>query len=123
MGKRLHPRLVMKNVSKIISMSGKSYDFRFLCVMEIIEFVGFEDKKHYTLSYLRCIEFLYGEHGLDVVELLHKNLVLALQVISRRLIWKSEELKMCLSNFDKVCHRVHAKNQFKLQDKQFEEKV
>ncbi|XP_031258772.1 paired amphipathic helix protein Sin3-like 1 [Pistacia vera] len=69
---------------------------------------------------LRCIERLYGERGLDVVELLHNSPVPALQVISPRLIQKREELKMCLSEFDKVWNQVYTKNQLKLQDKQHE---
>ncbi|KAJ0091808.1 hypothetical protein Patl1_26005 [Pistacia atlantica] len=69
---------------------------------------------------LRCIERLYGERGLDVVELLHNSPVPALQVISPRLIQRREELKICLSEFDKVWNQVYTKNQLKLQDKQQE---
>lgn len=75
-------------------------------------------KDYLTRFDLRCIERLYGEHGLEMVKLLHNSPVFALQVILPRLIQKREELKMCLSDFDKVCHQVYAKNQFRLQEKQ-----
>lgn len=65
---------------------------------------------------LRCIERLYGDHGLDVVEILRKNPSLALPVISTRLRQKQEEWTRCRSDFNKVWAEVYAKNHYKSLD-------
>ncbi|CAK9187193.1 unnamed protein product [Ilex paraguariensis] len=47
---------------------------------------------HFTALNLRCIERLYGDHGLDVMDVLRKNAPLALPVILTRLKQKQEEV-------------------------------
>ncbi|CAA0834734.1 Paired amphipathic helix protein Sin3-like 4 [Striga hermonthica] len=59
---------------------------------------------------LRCIERLYGDHGLDVVDLLRKNAPAALPVILTRLKQKQEELARCRADFNKVWAGIYAKN-------------
>lgn len=71
---------------------------------------------HFTTLNLRCIERLYGDHGLDVVEILRKNPSLALPVISTRLRQKQEEWTRCRSDFNKVWAEVYAKNHYKSLD-------
>ncbi|KAL0431680.1 UNVERIFIED_CONTAM: Paired amphipathic helix protein Sin3-like 2 [Sesamum radiatum] len=46
---------------------------------------------HFTALNLRCIERLYGDHGLDVMDILRKNPSVALPVILTRLKQKQEE--------------------------------
>ncbi|KAL9230128.1 hypothetical protein vseg_005517 [Gypsophila vaccaria] len=65
---------------------------------------------------LRCIERLYGDHGLDVIDILHKNPALALPVILTRLKQKQEEWTKCRGDFNKVWDEVYAKNHFKSLD-------
>ncbi|RDX70754.1 Paired amphipathic helix protein Sin3-like 3, partial [Mucuna pruriens] len=62
---------------------------------------------------LRCIERLYGDHGLDGMEVLRKNAPLALLVILTRLKQKQEEWARCLADFSKVCAEIYAKNYHK----------
>lgn len=59
---------------------------------------------------LRCIERLYGDHGLDVMDLLKKNPYLALPVILTRLKQKQEEWARCRSDFNKVWADIYTKN-------------
>ncbi|VAH00014.1 unnamed protein product [Triticum turgidum subsp. durum] len=47
--------------------------------------------EHLTSLNLRCIERLYGDHGLDVMDVLRKNASVALPVILTRLKQKQEE--------------------------------
>ncbi|CAN6327057.1 unnamed protein product [Urochloa humidicola] len=47
--------------------------------------------EHLTSLNMRCIERLYGDHGLDVMEVLRKNADVALPVILTRLKQKQEE--------------------------------
>lgn len=65
---------------------------------------------------LRCIERLYGDHGLDVMDVLKKNVSLALPVILTRLKQKQEEWARCRSDFDKVWAEIYAKNYYKSLD-------
>lgn len=65
---------------------------------------------------LRCIERLYGDHGLDVMDILCKNPSLALPVILTRLKQKQEEWTRCRSDFNKVWAEIYAKNHFKSLD-------
>ena len=65
---------------------------------------------------LRCIERLYGEHGLDVIDILHKNPATALPVILTRLKQKQDEWKKCRDDFDKIWAKVYAKNHYKSLD-------
>ncbi|XVF44115.1 hypothetical protein PTKIN_Ptkin02bG0094400 [Pterospermum kingtungense] len=71
---------------------------------------------HFTALNLRCIERLYGDHGLDVMEVLRKNAYLALPVILTRLKQKQEEWARCRSDFSKVWAEIYAKNYHKSLD-------
>ncbi|CAL9219216.1 unnamed protein product [Arabidopsis halleri] len=82
-----------------------------------ISFSGsFRIEDHFTALNLRCIERLYGDHGLDVIDILHKNLATALPVILTRLKQKQDEWKKCREDFDKVWANVYAKNHYKSLD-------
>lgn len=65
---------------------------------------------------LRCVERLYGDHGLDVMDVLRKNALLALPVILTRLKQKQEEWARCRSDFNKVWAEIYAKNYHKSLD-------
>lgn len=64
----------------------------------------------------RCIERLYGDHALDVMEVLRKNAPLALPVILSRLKQKQEEWARCRADFNKVWAEIYAKNYHKSLD-------
>ncbi|CDY28682.1 BnaCnng05680D [Brassica napus] len=82
-----------------------------------IAFSGsFRIEDHFTALNLRCIERLYGEHGLDVIDILHKNPATALPVILTRLKQKQDEWKKCRDDFDKIWAKVYAKNHYKSLD-------
>ncbi|XP_010532951.1 PREDICTED: paired amphipathic helix protein Sin3-like 3 isoform X2 [Tarenaya hassleriana] len=71
---------------------------------------------HLTALNLRCIERLYGDHGLDVMDVLKKNASLALPVILTRLKQKQEDWARCRSDFNKVWAEIYAKNYHKSLD-------
>ncbi|KAM7269592.1 hypothetical protein ACFE04_025089 [Oxalis oulophora] len=71
---------------------------------------------HFTALNLRCIERLYGDHGLDVMDVLKKNASLALPVILTRLKQKQEEWARCRADFNKVWADIYAKNYHKSLD-------
>ncbi|KAL6556145.1 suppressor of nup116-c lethal [Orobanche gracilis] len=71
---------------------------------------------HFTVLNLRCIERLYGDHGLDVIDILRKNPVHSLPVILTRLKQKQEEWSKCRSDFNKVWADIYAKNHYKSLD-------
>ncbi|XP_057529106.1 paired amphipathic helix protein Sin3-like 3 isoform X2 [Amaranthus tricolor] len=71
---------------------------------------------HFTSINLRCIERLYGDHGLDVMDVLRKNAILALPVILTRLKQKQEEWARCRADFNKVWAEIYAKNYHKSLD-------
>ncbi|KAA8533070.1 hypothetical protein F0562_033397 [Nyssa sinensis] len=71
---------------------------------------------YFTALNLRCIERLYGDHGLDVMDVLRKNAPLALPVILTRLKQKQEEWARCRSDFNKVWAEIYAKNYHKSLD-------
>ncbi|XP_073125861.1 paired amphipathic helix protein Sin3-like 2 isoform X2 [Henckelia pumila] len=73
---------------------------------------------YFTVLNLRCIERLYGEHGLDVMDILRKNAALALPVILTRLKQKQEEWTRCQLDFDKVWAEIYSKNHYKSLDHQ-----
>ncbi|ESQ35817.1 hypothetical protein EUTSA_v10006620mg [Eutrema salsugineum] len=73
-------------------------------------------EKHLSAMNLRCIERLYGDHGLDIMDLLKKNMHSALPVILTRLKQKQEEWARCHSDFQKVWAEVYAKNHHKSLD-------
>nr|CAD1838271.1 unnamed protein product [Ananas comosus var. bracteatus] len=71
---------------------------------------------HLTPLNLRCIERLYGDHGLDVMDVLRKNADAALPVILTRLKQKQEEWSKCRADFNKVWAEIYAKNYHKSLD-------
>ncbi|XP_074557091.1 paired amphipathic helix protein Sin3-like 3 isoform X3 [Curcuma longa] len=71
---------------------------------------------HLTSLNMRCIERLYGDHGLDVMDVIQKNASLALPVILTRLKQKQEEWSRCRSDFNKVWAEIYAKNYHKSLD-------
>ncbi|GKV22786.1 hypothetical protein SLEP1_g32612 [Rubroshorea leprosula] len=71
---------------------------------------------HFTALNLRCIERLYGDHGLDVMDVLRKNAPLALPVILTRLKQKQEEWARCRADFNKVWAEIYSKNYHKSLD-------
>ncbi|CAL0317223.1 unnamed protein product [Lupinus luteus] len=71
---------------------------------------------HFTALNVRCIERLYGDHGLDVVDILRKNPTHSLPVIITRLKQKQEEWTRCRSDFNKVWAEIYAKNHYKSLD-------
>ncbi|KAG8501559.1 hypothetical protein CXB51_003864 [Gossypium anomalum] len=73
-------------------------------------------EEYFTVLNLRCIERLYGDHGLDVMEILHKNPALALPVILTRLKQKQEEWTKCRSDFNKVWAEIYSRNHYKSLD-------
>uniref|UniRef100_A0A251KUQ5 Histone deacetylase interacting domain-containing protein n=1 Tax=Manihot esculenta TaxID=3983 RepID=A0A251KUQ5_MANES len=73
-------------------------------------------EEHFTALTLRCIERLYGDHGLDVMDVLRKNTSLALPVILTRLKQKQEEWARCRADFNKVWAEIYAKNYHKSLD-------
>ncbi|KAJ8760863.1 hypothetical protein K2173_021901 [Erythroxylum novogranatense] len=73
-------------------------------------------EEHLTALNLRCIERLYGDHGLDVMDVLRKNTSLALPVILTRLKQKQEEWARCRADFNKVWAEIYAKNYHKSLD-------
>lgn len=82
-------------------------------VMLALEKITFlEISKPFILAALnlRCIERLYGDHGLDVMDVLRKNAPLSLPVILTRLKQKQEEWARCRSDFNKVWAEIYFKN-------------
>ncbi|PON46541.1 Histone deacetylase interacting protein [Parasponia andersonii] len=73
-------------------------------------------EEHFTALNQRCIERLYGDHGLDVMDVLRKNAPLALPVILTRLKQKQEEWARCRSDFNKVWAEIYSKNYHKSLD-------
>ncbi|GMH01660.1 hypothetical protein Nepgr_003499 [Nepenthes gracilis] len=73
-------------------------------------------EEHITALNLRCIERLYGDHGLDVMDVLRKNATIALPVILTRLKQKQEEWVRCRADFNKVWAEIYAKNYHKSLD-------
>ncbi|KAJ4765389.1 paired amphipathic helix Sin3-like protein [Rhynchospora pubera] len=65
---------------------------------------------------MRCIEKLYGDHGLDAIEVLRRKPEAALPVLLGRLKQKLEEWNQCRIDFNKVWADVYAKNYHKSLD-------
>ncbi|XP_039121136.1 paired amphipathic helix protein Sin3-like 4 isoform X2 [Dioscorea cayenensis subsp. rotundata] len=65
---------------------------------------------YFTPLNLRCIERLYGDHGLDVMDIMRKNPVVAFPVILSRLKQKQEEWSRSRSDFNKVWAEIYARN-------------
>ncbi|KAK8626398.1 hypothetical protein V6N13_134044 [Hibiscus sabdariffa] len=70
-------------------------------------------EEHFTAQNLRCIERLYDDHGLDVMDVLRKKAQLDLPVI---LTQKLEEWTSCRSDFNKIWAKVYANNLHKSLD-------
>ncbi|CAM8986310.1 unnamed protein product [Rhodiola kirilowii] len=73
-------------------------------------------EEHFSALNVRCIERLYGDHGLDVVDILRKNPYMALPVILTRLKQKQEEWARCRSDFNMVWADIYSKNHYKSLD-------
>lgn len=69
-----------------------------------------------TAINIRCVERIYGDHGLDVIDLLRKNAAVALPVILTRLKQKRDEWTKCKEDMNKVWAEVYAKNYHKSLD-------
>ncbi|KAI3855837.1 hypothetical protein MKX03_036991 [Papaver bracteatum] len=65
---------------------------------------------HLTPANLRCIKRLYGEYGLEVIDILRSNTISALETILRRLKQKQQELSCDRSEFDQVWAESRANN-------------
>ncbi|KAL5541228.1 hypothetical protein UlMin_042701 [Ulmus minor] len=65
---------------------------------------------HFSVVNMRCIERLYGKHGLVMMDAFRENVHVALPVILARLKQKQDELARCRVEFDKVWVRGFAKN-------------
>ena len=66
--------------------------------------------------HLRCIERLYGDLGIDVMDVLKKNAALALPLILTRLKQKQEEWLRCRFDTKKFWAEIYAKNYHKSLD-------
>ncbi|GJW59243.1 paired amphipathic helix protein Sin3-like protein 2 isoform X1 [Tanacetum coccineum] len=71
---------------------------------------------HFSALNLRCIERLYRDHGLEVMETLRKSPSTAVRVILIRMKQKQEERIKCQEDFNKVCANIYAKNHYKSLD-------
>ncbi|XP_051121672.1 paired amphipathic helix protein Sin3-like 4 [Andrographis paniculata] len=76
---------------------------------------------HLKVKDLRCIENLYGEYGLDVLEGLKKNIKLSLPIILNRLNNKMAECEKSRAKFNKVWEKVNHKNYLKSLDHKHED--
>ncbi|CAM8903474.1 unnamed protein product [Rhodiola kirilowii] len=72
--------------------------------------------EHFSALNIRCIERLYGDHGLDAVDILRKNPCTALPVILTRMKQKQEEWARCRTDFNKVWADIYSKNHYKSLD-------
>ncbi|CAA0829989.1 Paired amphipathic helix protein Sin3-like 2 [Striga hermonthica] len=72
--------------------------------------------EYFSALNLRCIERLYGDHGVDVVDILRKNASRALPVILIRLKQKQEEWTKCRLDFNKIWAEIYSKNHYKSLD-------
>lgn len=62
------------------------------------------------------MERIYGDHGLDVLDLLRRNPSQSLPVLYQRLCQKKEEWARCREDMNKVWRDVYAKNYHKSLD-------
>ena len=65
---------------------------------------------------MRCVERIYGDHGLDIQDLLKRNPHVALPVVLSRLKQKREEWARCQLEMNKVWKEVYSKNYHKSLD-------
>ncbi|KAH7532571.1 hypothetical protein FEM48_Zijuj04G0034500 [Ziziphus jujuba var. spinosa] len=106
--------MLLESVSATAKQVEELFDF--ITLNEISPDTPHLIEDHFTALNLRCIERLYGDHGLDVMDILCKNPSLALPVILTRLKQKQEEWTRCRSDFNKVWAEIYAKNHFKSLD-------
>ncbi|KAL2633451.1 hypothetical protein R1flu_004930 [Riccia fluitans] len=71
---------------------------------------------HLSAINLRCIERIYGDHGLDVIDVVKKSTTSALPVVLSRLKQKHEDWLRCRTDMNKVWAEVYAKNYHKSLD-------
>nr|GFA69173.1 paired amphipathic helix protein Sin3-like 2 isoform X1 [Tanacetum cinerariifolium] len=71
---------------------------------------------HFLALNLHCIEHLYEDHGLEVMETLRKSPSTALPIILIRMKQKQEEWIKCREDFNKVWADIYAKNHYKSLD-------
>ncbi|KAL5554592.1 hypothetical protein UlMin_041993 [Ulmus minor] len=81
------------------------------CAEKLLEEISIED--HFSVLNLRCIERLYGDHGLDMIDALRENVLNALPVILNHLKQKQEEVATSRVEFDKVWTGAFAENYHK----------
>ncbi|KAJ4912071.1 Paired amphipathic helix protein Sin3-like 2 [Raphanus sativus] len=99
------------------SAAKSAEDLLNIIIEKKISFEGsFPVEDHFTALNLRCIERLYGDHGLDVTDLIRKNPAAALPVILTRLKQKQDEWTKCRGDFNVVWKDVYAKNHYKSLD-------
>ncbi|XP_057829322.1 paired amphipathic helix protein Sin3-like 2 isoform X2 [Cryptomeria japonica] len=70
----------------------------------------FRIEDHLTAMNLRCIELLYGDFGLNIIDLLRETPDLCLPVILKRLQQKHDEWVDCRTRYNIVWADVYAKN-------------
>ncbi|XP_047314701.1 paired amphipathic helix protein Sin3-like 2 isoform X2 [Impatiens glandulifera] len=73
-------------------------------------------EEYFTVLNLRCIERIYGEHGLDVLEILKKKPSVSLPVILTRLKQKQEEWTNFRGDSNRVWAEIYSKNHYKSLD-------
>ncbi|XP_028775290.1 paired amphipathic helix protein Sin3-like 2 [Neltuma alba] len=73
-------------------------------------------EEYFSVLHLKCIERLYGDYGLEAMEALRKNPIVALPVMLSRLKQKRKEWKKCRSEFNKVWAEIYAENYYKSLD-------
>ncbi|KAL0874369.1 hypothetical protein Bca101_024074 [Brassica carinata] len=99
------------------SAAKSAEDLLNIIIEKKISFEGsFRVEDHFTALNLRCIERLYGDHGLDVTDLIRKNPAAALPVILTRLKQKQDEWTKSREDFNVVWADVYAKNHYKSLD-------
>ncbi|OAE28655.1 hypothetical protein AXG93_1335s1470 [Marchantia polymorpha subsp. ruderalis] len=76
--------------------------------------LNFED--HLTPINFRCIERIYGKHGLEVVDQVRRNDSVALPIILNRLKQKQDEVSSFRTKMNEVWAEVYAKNYHKSLD-------
>ncbi|XP_066367323.1 paired amphipathic helix protein Sin3-like 6 isoform X3 [Miscanthus floridulus] len=75
-------------------------------------------QEHLTSLHRRCIEQLYDEHGLDMLDALSEKIdtSIALVILQSRLNQKIEDLKEAQSSFNKACSNIIANNYYRSLD-------
>ncbi|XP_051122628.1 paired amphipathic helix protein Sin3-like 5 [Andrographis paniculata] len=71
---------------------------------------------HLTALHQRVIERLYGDHGLDMLDIVKKNAPGSLPVLLFRLKQKQQQWESCRAQFNKVWSEIYAKNYHKSLD-------